>query len=163
MKKVIESITWIPRRTISFAGLAAASLVSVQLVMSTNALAQPQKYQFQRLGMFGLTVAWAGVVAEVDGNTVTPRFTVQNKVFFSRWSDFHAYAIQACRSSDTGFTPQEADCIETKGQSITVPEGTTPYEYAYKFKFKKDGTDMQESFALTKQTDLPDTEEIKWN
>ena len=127
-------------------GLSA--LASVLIPMSSHA--QKQKFQFQRTGTYGATVAWSGVVVEVDGNRVSPRFTLQNRVFFSRWKDFHAYAIQACKSSRTGFTPKQPECSEEKGRSITVPEGTSPFDYSYKFKFKKDGTDMQESFALTK-------------
>ena len=145
------------------AATAAAAFFAFSALMTPEVAASMRKFQFQRTGSYGATVSWSGVVVEVNENKVSPRFTIQNRVFFSRWKDFHAYAIQACKNSGTGFTPEEPECVEEKGRSLTVPEGTKPFEYSYKFKFKKDGTDMQESFVLIEQTKGPDTEEINWN
>lgn len=128
-----------------------------------SALAEAKKFQFQRLGTSGATVAWAGVVVEVDGNSVKPRFVVQNRIFFSRWKNYDAYAIQACRKAQTPGSDSQ-NCLESKSISIEIPEGSTPYQYSYKFKYKKDGADQQEEFTLTEQRpDAPDTERIEWN
>ena len=82
---------------------------------------------------------------------------------FSSWKDFYPYAIQACKGSSTALMPDQPECIEARERSITVPEGTTPFEYSYKFKFKREGTDVQESFVLTEQTTETEEGEINWN
>ena len=130
MKELVKGWGHVCLGSLAGTGLAATSLVAVEALMPQVAKTEQTKFQFQRTGSYGATVTWSGVVVELSGNQVSPRFTVQNRVVFSRWKDFHAYAIQACKNSSTGFTPEEPDCIEEKGRSLTVPEGTTPFEYS---------------------------------
>jgi hypothetical protein len=137
-------------------GAASFLVVDAFLPASTLSAARTQKFQFQRTGMSGATVVWQGVVVEVTGNRVAPRFTTNNQVLFNSWKDYPAYAIQACRKLDN------ENCVEVKATSITVSKGLSPYDYDFKFKYRKQGINYQDEFSLTSQKTLNSEEKLKW-
>ena len=90
-------------------------------------LAEKLTFKFTRSGSGGGggTILWQGIVVDVEGNTVSPRYTVHHRVFFSRWDDFSASAVQACERDPDGFST-ESNCITSKSESITIPEENRP-------------------------------------
>jgi len=110
------------------------------------------KFKFDRGrpwgGEGGATGIWQGVVVEVDGNMVTPKFAIQRRIFVNWWVDLPAQKVQACPLSKDGFS-SSADCITAEGKNIQLPAGKNPYTYSYKFLYvgEKGGT-SEESFRL---------------
>lgn len=100
----------------------------------------------------GLRRLWQGVVVDVVDNKVLPRYTVHNRVFFSKWSDYPATAIQACERDTDGFSSNNS-CIVSKQSSIAIPLDKSPYEYSYKFLFtRKNEAKSEETFILDKES-----------
>ena len=118
------------------------------------ALSEPIKYKFDRGrpwgGEGGATGIWSGVVVEVEGNTVTPRFAIQRRIFVNWWVDLPAQKIQACPLGEDGFSTT-IDCIIVDAKSITIPQEKNPADFSYKFLYvtEKGGT-TEESFRLDK-------------
>ena len=125
-------------------------------------LAEKLTFKFTRSGSGGGggTILWQGIVVDVEGNTVSPRYTVHHRVFFSRWDDFSASAVQACERDPDGFST-ESNCITSKSESITIPEEKSPFDYSYKFLFtRKNESKSEESFMLDRNS-LVEIEERK--
>ena len=139
------------RLLIPFLALAISTCTGIEA-----AELKTEKFQFQRTGMAGATVVWQGVVVEVTGNKVAPRFTTNDQVVFNKWHDYPAFAIQACLKSD----PES--CLEERASFLTVPEGTSPYDYDFKFKYRKQEINYQEKFFLTSQEEDTSETELKW-
>ena len=116
--------------------------------------AEKLTFKFTRTGSGGGggTILWQGVVVDVEDNKVSPRYTVHNRVFFSKWSDYPATAIQACERDDDGFSSNNS-CIVSKESVIAIPLNKSPYEYSYKFLFtRKNEAKSEESFILDKES-----------
>ena len=132
-------------------------LVPLLLLLSSlcgEVLAEKLTFKFTRSGSGGGggTILWQGIVVDVEGATVLPRYTVHHRVFFSRWDDFPASAVQACERDPDGFST-ESNCITSREKSITIPEEKSPYDYSYKFLFtRKNESKPEESFILDKNS-----------
>jgi len=136
---------------------AVKKVVVALLVIGLAPLAgisEPLKFKFDRGrpwgGEGGATGVWQGVVVEVDGNTVIPKFAIQRRIFISWWLDLPAQKIQACPLAKDGFSSSE-NCMTVDNKSITLPEGKNPYDFSYKFLYvsEKGGT-SEDSFRLNK-------------
>ena len=135
----------------SIAG-AVASMALLFGPFTTAALSQSAKYKFDRGrpwgGEGGATGVWSGVVVEVDGNKVTPKFAIQRRIFVNWWVDLPAQKIQACPLGKDGFSTN-TDCLIADEKSLIIPAGKNPIDYTYKFLYvaEKGGT-SEESFRL---------------
>jgi hypothetical protein len=116
------------------------------------AFAEIQTYKFNRGLPAGAsaTSLWQGVVVEVDGQIVKPRFVTHRRVFFSWWKDFPATAIRACKTDAEGFSSSN-NCITVQGNMIEIPAGASPYSYWYKFQYNMESEGKREDeFMLEK-------------
>jgi hypothetical protein len=142
------------RRLLSATAGAAISIAIALGQISTAVQAEPVKYKFDRGrpwgGEGGATGIWSGVVVEVKGNKVTPKFAIQRRIFVNWWVDLPAQKIQACPVGQDGFSAN-VDCLVADEKSIDIPAGKSPLDYSYKFLYitEKGGT-SEESFRLDK-------------
>ena len=142
------------RRLIATVAGAAVSIAFALGPITAAALSEPVKYQFDRGrpwgGEGGATGVWSGVVVEVDGNKVTPKFAIQRRIFVNWWVDLPAQKIQACPLGQDGFSAT-IDCLTVDASSLTIPTGISPFSYSYKFLYvsEKGGT-SEESFRLNR-------------
>lgn len=132
----------------------AASIVFALGPITAAALSEPVKYQFDRgrpwAGGGGATGIWSGVVVEVDGNKVTPKFAIQRRIFVNWWVDLPAQKIQACPLGQDGFSAN-VDCLTVEAKDIVIPTGMNPIKYSYKFIYiAEKGGASEESFRLDK-------------
>jgi len=133
----------------------AVAIVSISFVLGTNTgtlLSAPVKYKFDRGrpwgGEGGATGVWSGVVVEVDGNKVTPKFSIQRRIFVNWWVDLPAQKIQACPLGADGFSTN-VDCLIVDDKSIIIPTGKSPLDYSYKFLYDAEkGGRSEDSFRL---------------
>jgi len=122
--------------------------------LTQAALSEPVKLKFDRGrpwgGEGGATGVWQGVVVEVDGNKITPKFAIQRRIFVNWWVDLPAQKIQACPLGQDGFSAT-IGCLTVDASSLTIPTGLSPFSYSYKFLYvsEKGGT-SEESFRLNK-------------
>jgi len=137
-------------KSVAFATIAWISVVVCGL--SELALAEVQTYKFNRGLPAGAssTSLWQGVVVEVNGQLVKPRFVTHRRVFFSWWNDFPATAIRACKVDAEGFSSSD-NCITVQGNMIEIPEGSSPFSYSYKFQYNMENEGKREDeFMLEK-------------
>ena len=132
--------------------LIGASL-SVQAESISGNASETKTYRFNRGLPAGAsaTSLWQGVVVEVEGQTVKPRFVTHRRVFFSSWRDFPAIAVKACLIGTDGFSANN-DCFSAVGNSLTVPNGKSPIDYSYQFQYEAEVEAVREdSFLLRGQ------------
>ena len=142
------------QRILTTVARAAVSIAFVLVPMTAPALSAPVKYQFDRGrpwgGEGGATGIWSGVVVEVDGNKVTPKFAIQRRIFVNWWIDLPAQKIQACPLGEDGFS-SNVDCLTVEAKDIVIPAGMSPLKFGYKFIYiAEKGGASEESFRLDK-------------
>ena len=116
-------------------------------------LAEKLTFKFTRSGSGGGggTILWEGIVVDVEGNTVSPRYTVHHRVFFSRWDDFSASAVQACERDPDGFST-ESNCITSKSKSIAIPKKNRPSITPINFSLHEKTKQSQKSCSCSTRT-----------
>ena len=142
------------RRLLTTVAGAAVSIAFALGPITAAALSEPVKYQFDRGrpwgGEGGATGVWQGVVVEVDGNKITPKFAIQRRIFVNWWVDLPAQKIQACPLGQDGFSAN-VDCLTVEAKDIVIPTGMNPLKYSYKFIYiAEKGGASEESFRLDK-------------
>ena len=129
--------------------------LSLLVASAFPAVAEILTFKFNRGLPAGapMSALWQGVVVEVNGQNVKPRFVTHRRIFFSSWRDFPATAIKACKIGADGFTSRE-NCLTVNEESITIPAGSTPYQYSYRFQYNAENEAKREDeFLLEKQLD----------
>ena len=145
-------------RLLPTAGIVASIAITLSSI-SAAAFAEPLKFKFDRGrpwgGEGGATGIWQGVVVEVEGNTVIPKFAIQRRIFVNWWVDLPAQKIQACPLAQDGFS-SSSNYLTAEGKSIAIPEGTAPFDYSYKFlSVSEKGGTSEESFRLDRPVRQP--------
>jgi hypothetical protein len=82
-----------PRLIAAATGAAISIAVAVGTIADV-AISETIKYKFDRGrpwgGEGGATGVWSGVVVEVDGNRVTPKYAIQRRISVNWWVDLPA-------------------------------------------------------------------------